>query len=650
MDLDVNRRKRDVRGPSRAAALPKMLRPQLATLVDTVPSGAEWLHEIKHDGYRVVCRVERGHTRLYSRNGNELTARMQAIADSVAGLGDLGSAWLDGEVVALSADGRTSFSALQTALSERRDRDLLYYVFDMPYANGLDYTHEPLTARKQRLATLLKDVKDPNVRLRYSDHVLGNGGIFYAEACRFQLEGVVSKRAEGPYRSGRGYDWVKTKCRLRQEFLVCGYTAPRGARAALGAIALGLYDAGGQLHYCGRVGTGFDADALADMRRRLAPLEISAPPFAEPIPRDARNGVTWVQPQTVVEIEFAGWTRDGFVRQGSYQGVRDDKNPREVVREVAESLPPSDSASARDVRMERAAAKRLTHPDRVLYEEQGLTKADLASYYAAVADRMLPRVRDRPLTLVRCPQGRHKHCFFQKHAADESTAELLRVPIREHNSRSTKTYLAIDTVEGLFALVQMGVLEIHVWNARIDKLEFPDQLVLDLDPDMTLPWTTVIEAATLTRARLESLGLSAFVRTTGGKGVHVVVPLVRRSGWDEVKVFAKAIADDLVRQDAARYTTRLAIAARREKILIDYLRNARGATAIASYSTRARPGATVSVPLSWEELTPDLRPDRYTALTVPTRLQSLERDPWADYNDARSAITVTMQRELGITR
>lgn len=650
MELDVGRRKRDLRGAARAAALPKMLRPQLATLVDTVPTGSDWLHEIKYDGYRVVSRIEGGHARLYSRNGIELTARMRAIADSVAALQGLGSAWLDGEVVALSADGRTSFSALQAALSEHRDRDLVYYVFDLPYANGRALTQEPLTARKRRLAALLKEIKDPNVRLRYSDHVLGNGAVFYAEACRFQLEGVVSKRADSVYRSGRGYDWVKTKCRLRQEFLACGYTAPQGSRTGLGAIALGLYDAAGQLHYCGRVGSGFDAEALADMRRRLAPLEISFPPFAEPIPREARHGVTWVRPQTVVEVEFTGWTRDGLVRQGSYQGVREDKNPRDVVREVAESLPPSASADARDVRMERTATKLLTHPDRVLYAEQGLTKADLASYYAAVADWMLPHVRKRPLTLVRCPQGRHKQCFFQKHAAADSIPELLRVPIRENDSRQTRDYLALDSVEGLFALVQMGTLEIHVWGSRIDKLELPDQLVLDLDPDPELPWTAVIEAATVARARLEGVGLNAFVRTTGGKGLHVVAPLVRRGGWDELKAFAKAVANDLVRQDPTRYTARLALAARRGKILIDYLRNARGATAVASYSTRARSGAPVATPLAWDELTADLRAEQFTVRTVPARRQSLARDPWAEFNEARSAITIKMQRELGVSK
>jgi bifunctional non-homologous end joining protein LigD len=647
MALDVYRRKKDLphTHASRSAALPRQLRPQLATLVDRAPDGAQWLHEIKYDGYRVLCRTEHGHATLYSRNGKDLTRRMAAVARALEALPDLGPAWLDGEVVGLDADGRTSFSALQAALSEGRDEDLVYYLFDLPYATGQNLTNEPLIARKQRLAALLRSVKPADKHVRYSDHVQGEGGRFYQEACRFGLEGIVSKRMDAPYRGSRGHNWVKTKCRLRQEFLVCGYTEPRGTRQDLGALALGVHDATGRLVYSGRAGTGFDAQTLAALRRRLEPLKISAPPFPDPLPREARKGVTWVRPETVVEVEFAGWTRDNMARQASYQGVREDKNPRDVVREVAQSLPPPDTVSAKVVKAERAATRRLTNPDKVLYPEQGLTKADLAAYYASVADWMLPHIEKRPLTLVRCPEGRHKHCFFQKHPVD-AAPEFLRVPIKEN--KGDTEYLALDSIEGLLALVQMGVLEIHVWGSRIDKLEYPDYFVLDLDPDPALPWTAVIEAAALTRARLADLGLTGFLHTTGGKGLHVVVPLVRRQKWDEVKAFTKALAEDLVCQNPARYTARMPLAGRKGKIFIDYLRNGRGATAIANYSTRARSGAPVAVPLDWDELTPALRPTQFNVLTVYARLQSLQRDPWGDFDDARRTITVSMKRALGM--
>lgn len=636
------------RAPQPSAVLPRVLRPALATLVDRTPSSGEWVHEIKHDGYRVLCRVERGRATLYSRNGNDLTPRMRAIARAIESLSSLGDAWLDGEVVAVQADGRSNFSALQVALSEGRDNDMIYYIFDLPYANGEDYTQEPLLARKRRLAALLQAAKSPDAHLRYSDHVHRDGSTFYREACQFQLEGVISKLANAPYRSGRTLDWLKTKCRLRQEFLVCGYTAPRGSRSDLGALVLGLYDATGQLHYCGRTGTGFSVASLADTRKRLDLLKADAPPFVEQLPSEARKDVTWVRPETVVEIEFAGWTRDGLVRQASFQGMREDKSPREVVHEIAEPLPPPAQVTPL-ARPEKAPEIKvqLTHPDKVLYPEQGLTKADLAAYYNTIADWVLPYAARRPLTVVRCPDGRHKQCFFQKHATESTPAQLLRIPLTEESGKAA-TYLAVDSIEGILALVQLGALELHVWGARIDKPEAPDQMVLDFDPDPALPWKDIVEAATLARARLEDLGLATFVRTTGGKGLHVVVPLVRRHTWEELKEFAKAVAEDLAHQNPARYTTRVPLAARRQKIFIDYLRNGRGATSIVSYSTRARPGATVSVPLRWEELTPDLRPDGFTVKTVPERLHRLKRDPWDAFESSRRALTNSMKRSLGI--
>lgn len=630
------------RATKAAVKLPRELRPQLATLVEHAPDGPDWWHEIKYDGYRVLCRVEKQTARLYSRNGKDLTRKMAALARAIERLPGLESGWLDGEVVALQADGRTSFDALQAALSEGRDRDMVYYLFDLPYVNHTDLTQEPLRVRKARLAALLSTrATGP---LRFSDHVQGDGKLFHKQACEFGLEGVVSKRADAVYRSTRNADWVKSKCRLRQEFVIGGYSEPAGARAGLGALLLGVYT-DDQFRYSGRVGTGFDDKTLRLLRRRLDALAVDAAPFAPPLPAEAKRGtVHWVKPQTVVEIEFTGWTDDGMVRHGSFRGVRQDKPARDVVRERPTPL---EMPTARATPGTTRRAPKLTHADKVLYPEDGLTKKDLALYYESVADWFLAEARNRPLTLVRCPDGYNKECFFQKHASAGMPDAVRRIPITEDGS--TKQYLAIDSLDGVHALVQMGVLEMHVWGARIDQPENPDRLVFDLDPDPAVAWADVIAAAQFTRARLAELGLESFARTTGGKGLHVVVPLVRRHDWATAKAFAKALAEDLVRQRPDRYTARLPLAARRGKIFIDYLRNGRGATAITSYSTRARAHAPVAVPLRWDEVTAALRPTAYTLLTVPTRLKQLKRDPWAGFDKVRQSLTQRARRALGVS-
>lgn len=627
--------------PRTTPTLPRRLSPQLATLVERPPAGPEWLHEIKYDGYRVLCRVEDGEARLLSRNGNDLTRRMAAIARAIERLPGLAEGWLDGEVVALSADGRTSFPALQSALSDKRDQDLIYYLFDLPWWNGRDLRAEPLAARKQRLTTLLS-AQVGGDRLRISDHVRGKGDVFYQQACAFGLEGVVSKRVDAPYRSARTSDWLKAKCRLRQEFVVGGYTDPAGGRAGFGALILGLYEPDGDLRYCGRVGTGFDDRTLRELRARLGKLETGAPPFAVPLPRDARKGAHWVQPEMVVDVEFAGWTQEGYVRQASYQGVREDKRPRDVVREVPQAAVMTEATPANGRRV------RLTNADKVLYPEQGVTKEDLALYYEAVGARMLPHVVNRPLTLLRCPEGPHKQCFWQKHATQNMPEALKRVAIPERDGKETETYLAVSSLDGVLGLVQMGVLEIHVWGARIDRPDYPDRLIFDIDPDPALGWDAVLEATALVYARILDLGLAGFVRTTGGKGLHVVVPIARRHAWDEAKAFSKALADDIVRQNPGRYTSRLALSSRKHKVFMDYLRNGRGATAVTNYSTRAKPQAPVAVPLAWEELSGEMRSDRYNVRNIYERLRALKHDPWEDFDRGRRAITAKMKHELGM--
>ena len=632
---DVRDRRR--LAPRREARLPTMLSPQLATLVDRPPTGDDWVHEIKYDGYRLLCRVQDHSARLYSRNGKDLTAKLATTARAVERLAGLQDGWLDGELVALRPDGRTSFNGLQAALSEGRDRDLVYYVFDLPYFNGQDLTSEPLRARKARLAALLRSRRAGP--LRYSDHVQGDGAVFQQQACEFGLEGIICKRADSPYRGTRSSDWLKVKCHLRQEFVVGGYTDPEGERNGFGALLLGVYDADGALRYCGRVGTGFDELTLARLHKRMQALKQPASPFPTPLPPDARRGrrLHWLKPGLVVDVEFTGWTQDRLLRHASFRGVRDDKTPHEVMEEKPR-VAAAATASARSLP--------LTHADKVLYPEAGLTKRDLALYYEAVAEQLLPHLRNRPLTLVRCPDGWSKECFFQKHAVDSTPTSLRRLDIA--GSDGVEVYLAADTLDAVWALVQMGVLEIHVWGARADRPQTPDRLVFDLDPDPTVPWEQVIAAAHLLRQRLASLDLVSFPRTTGGKGLHVVVPIVRRHDWNEAKAFAKALAEDVVRQQPDRFTARLPLAARRGKIFIDYLRNGRGATAITNFSARARAQAPVAVPLRWDEVTPTLRPGAYTVSTVRQRLAALARDPWHDFEQVRQSLTRRAQQELGL--
>jgi bifunctional non-homologous end joining protein LigD len=564
----------------------------------------------------------------------------------------LRDAWLDGEVVALRPDGVSSFEALQQALSEERDRDLIYHLFDLLHLDGTDLGVLPLTERKAELAALLAD---PPPGLRYSDHIEGAGEEFYRHACELALEGIISKRASAPYRSGRGRDWLKVKCLQRQEFVIGGYTDPAGSRASFGALLLGVYE-DRRLVYAGRVGTGFSERTLRDLYARLQPLATAKPPFERLPPVEARaKGNHWVRPELVAEVAFGNWTAEGVLRHPSFQGLREDKAAREVRREQPARNAPAaqpQAPTARRVPRTRAgepvrvAGVALSNPDKPLYPVQGFTKLDLARYYEAVAEHLLPGLAGRLLTLVRCPDGRHKDCFYQKHAAESVPPEVRRVPLDEKGKRVT--YLAVDALPGVIGLVQMGVLEIHAWGSRTDRLEHPDVLVFDLDPDEGLAWEQVLAAARTVRARLEDLGLACFARTTGGKGLHVVVPLIRRHEWDEAKAFAKALADDVVRAEPRRYTARLAKSARTDKVFIDYLRNTRGATAVASYSTRARAGATVATPVAWDELDSDLRPDQFTLQNIPARLAALRSDPWEGYAKVRQSITKAMKRELGM--
>jgi bifunctional non-homologous end joining protein LigD len=614
---------------ARRAALPAFVPPQLATLVDRAPAGDEWLHEMKLDGYRILARLQRGRVRLLSRRDNDWSERFPEVGEAVSQL-PASQALLDGEVAVVLPDGITSFQALQSFGKGSPGR-LVYFAFDLLHLDGYDLTRSPLESRKAVLRELLAAAPAPAADvLAYSEHVAGSGPDFFAEACRLRLEGVVSKRRNGPYQPGRGRDWLKVKCVRTQEVVIGGYTPPKGARTGLGALLVGVYDEPGRLRYGGKVGTGFSDTMLRDLKRRLDRLKQPTSPFADRAPRAA--GVTWVRPELVAEVAFTEWTSDGRLRHPSFRGLREDKEPLE-----ATAVDSRQSTVDRDGGDGSIQGVKLTHPKRVLYPAYGTTKRDLALFYESIADWILPHLKGRPTTLVRCPEGLEGGCFYQKHSGQWAPASLRRVKIQE--AKKVGEYLVVDDLAGLIGLVQIGILEIHTWNSVADHLEQPDRMVFDLDPDDALPWTRTIEAAERVREELAAVDLTSFVKTTGGKGLHVVVPLQRGPGWEEVAAFAEGLAVRISAQDPAGYTAVMSKAKRKGKVFIDYLRNHRGATSVAAYSTRAKPSAPVSTPLRWEELGPELRSDHFTIANIRERLSSLKADPWAGYDQARQRLT-----------
>jgi bifunctional non-homologous end joining protein LigD len=641
----------DVSGVRRAA-LPKFAPPQLATLVSQAPSGEAWLHEMKYDGYRILARLDHGRVTLLSRNGRDWTDKFPTIAEAVGHL-PAERAMLDGEVAVLQPDGTTSFQALQNFLSGTGPGQLVYMVFDLLHLDGWDLTGARLEDRKAVLERLLASGNGKSGPVRYSDHVAGDGPDFFTHACRLGLEGVIAKRRDAPYRGTRSADWLKIKCVKGQEVVIGGYTEPEGSRVGIGALLVGVYE-DGRLVYAGKVGTGFDQETLRALKKRLASLEQKACPFAT---RPAGVGQPhWVKPDLVAAVSFSEWTADGRMRHPSFQGLREDKPATSVTRElpvaaveeVVDMSGSSTRAAKGKVRQSPGAASakgpgeavvagvRLTHPDRVLYPAQKTTKRDLALFYESIADWILPHLADRPTALVRCPEGVAKECFYQKHVGTWAPESLRRVKIREKTK--VGEYLVVDSLPALVGLVQLGILEIHTWNSVVEHLERPDRVVFDLDPGPGVPWTRVIEGARLIRERLLALELESFVKTTGGKGLHVVVPLSPGPTWDEGADFARKLAESVAREDPRGYVAHMAKSARQGKIFIDYLRNVRGATSVAAYSTRAKGEAPVSTPLSWEELSPAIRSDHYTIASLPRRLAGLKTDPWTKYWTTRQKL------------
>lgn len=566
---------------------PTFRKPQLATLVDSVPAGNGWMHEIKFDGYRALVATGSGKVVVYTRTGQDWTGKFSPLVDVIREL-DLPSALIDGEIVAYGKDGNPDFSSLQAVLkrghgSQGSQDKLALHAFDLLEVEGVDLAGRPNIERKERLEALLKDAQPP---IHVADHVVGAGEKLLHTMCSARQEGIISKRIDAPYANRRTRNWVKVKCTLRQEFVIIGWTKS-SARSRPFASLLLAQNEKGELIYKGKVGTGFDIETMEKLAGRFARMERKTAPVK--VERGQTRGVTWLKPTLVAEIAFSEFTADGNVRHGSFLGLRADKEVSEVVPEHTQTAP-GDSETVD-----------ISHPDRVIFPDAKLTKGDLADYYLRIAPLMLPFLAGRPVSLVRCPQGRGKQCFFQKHDSGSFGPNVHHVPIREKNG-GTEDYLYVSDVEGILACVQMGTIEFHGWGARIEDVEAPDRMIFDLDPDEGLDFDAVKTAARDIRARLEEIGLISFAMLSGGKGVHVVVPLTPGHGWEQHKDFSRRFAEALTASEPERFTATMSKAKRKGKIFIDWLRNQRGSTAVVPYSARARSGAPVAVPIAWTEL------------------------------------------------
>lgn len=637
---------------------PGFIPPQLALATRQPPESDAWIHELKLDGYRIQIQVRQIKSRgklvrsakLLTRNGLDWSHRMPEIAEAAMQL-PVKSALLDGEVVVLKPSGLTSFAALQAAFQEGKRGRLIYFAFDLLHLDGHNLRDLPLTRRKDILSDLLRE-SDKDGILRLSESFRVSGREMFSKACDLEAEGIVSKLASSKYDSGRNGSWLKIKCGREQEFVIGGFTPPSKGRYGIGALLLGYYE-DGKLVYAGRSGTGFTEKMHRDLRSRLDRLLEKQSSFAN-VPAAARRNARWVRPKLVAQIAFATWTTDNLVRQAAFKGLREDKAADEVVREevthpAQASHVPARRVAAKIGRESRFVAKsastlnelegfHLTHPDKQLDEASGLTKRQLAEYYLAVSSRLLPHIAGRPLSIVRCPEGSTKPCFFQKHIGSGLPDGVNSVPVRDRKTGATERYITVSSAEGLAGLAQVGVLEVHPWGSRNDSLEKPDRIVFDLDPDASIPWKLLCNSARGIRALLQRLGLRSFVKLTGGKGLHVVVPVRPEHSWPTVKAFARGIAERMEKSNAELYITKMTKSARVGKIYLDYLRNDRGSTAVAPYSPRARAGVPVSVPLAWKEIDGQ-KPPVFKVADFARWRARLRRDPWKEMSGLDQALT-----------
>ncbi|CAN7243912.1 DNA ligase D [Pararhizobium sp. LjRoot235] len=639
---------------------PAFQRPQLATLVSDAPDDDDWLNEAKFDGYRLMIAIGKGGVNCFTRTGLDWTEKFPDIVEGFSDL-DCKSALIDGEAVAASGEG-SKFSALQKAL--KGGGETRFYAFDLLSLDGKDLRKKPLIERKRALRTLIETLGGSR-SVQYSEHVQGNGKKVFQAMCRAGQEGIIAKRADAPYREGRVGSWLKIKCTKRQEFVIGGYSPSDKRGRPFASLLVGAYQ-GGKFVYQGRVGTGFDEGTMEDLASRFARLKIEKPAF-ETVPREIARGAVWLKPKLVAEIDFTEFTDDGHIRHAAFEGLREDKEATAVTLESEKPVsttsaekkaaklkaPPDVTASASKTAAERKETDaegdvlgiRISHADRLLFSDPDITKIDLARYYGVVADRMLPFAGRHPASILRCPQGPDHQCFYQKHAGDGFPDEIHQVPI-EKSDGDVANYLYVDDAEGLIAAVQMGTVEFHIWGSTVDRLDAADRLVFDLDPDPSVTFETVKTAAVDLRKTLEDIGLKSLAMVSGGKGIHVIVPLSRNAPWEDAKAFAKALSVKIADQDPDHYIATMSKAKRKGRIFIDWLRNERSATAVVPYSIRARKSGPVATPVTWEELA-DL--DAANSFHIPDILGRIEEanDPWAEAKDWKQSLTKAMLKVVG---
>ncbi|MDB5851773.1 MAG: ligD [Rhodoferax sp.] len=624
------------------AALPAKLAPQLATLADSPPSDFEdWAWESKFDGYRLLSRVDGDDVQLFTRNGNDWTSKLKPLHASIKKL-KLPAGWYDGEIIVADEHGIPNFGALQNAFDSARANDIAYFVFDAPYLNGYNLRGVPLEARRALLKDALGEGSDA---VRFSESFDAPPASLVKSACQLGLEGVIGKRKDSTYTSSRSPTWIKLKCSHRQEFVIGGWTDPKGSRSGIGSLLLGVHDDMGRLVYAGNVGTGFNQEVLADIKAKLDKVVASASPFGSKVGIIGRPH--WVKPTMVAEVTFAEWTNDNHIRHSVFHGLRTDKPAKSIVRERAVSAPkapkqtPAKKAAARDEASQALSTKlRVTNPERVIDASSGITKLELVRYYGLIGGLMMEHLKGRPVSLVRAPAGIGGQLFFQKHAEVEKLPGIRQLDPALYMSHPAM--LEVAGREGLLSAAQWNVVEIHTLNTSTSSFEHPDRIIFDLDPGEGVDWKAIQEAAHVMHLFLEQLGLPAFLKTSGGKGLHVVVPIKKTHDWDAAKGFSQAVVTHLSRTLPKMFVSKSGPKNRVGKIFIDYLRNGLGATTVCAWSARARPGLGISVPVEWAEL-PALRGgDHWTVRSAQTRLDK-GNEPWAGYARAARSLTAAMK-------
>lgn len=602
---------------------------QLAQLVDTIPAGEDWLYELKYDGYRILAYIERDSFRLVTRNGNDYSDRFQEVVYSLRDWAGGRAMVLDGEITMTDAAGRTDFQALQNSMKKNQGENLTYIVFDLLALDGEDLRSHPLIDRKETLAALMEDAPR---NLYYSRHVRGNGPASFAAACEAGMEGIVGKKADSVYSGTRNSAWIKIKCEQRQEFVIGGYTLSDKKASGVSSLLLGVY-AGEELVYTGRAGTGLSESNRKELAEKFAGIKRREPPFeVAPKPR-SNEKITWLEPELVAEIKFAEWTEDNLLRQASFKGLRTDKEPKDVKKEKADDEIQLQSSAKETERAMKTSGNstiiegiKITNPDKVIFADSEITKGDVIRYYAQVAERMLPYVSRRVLTIVRCPKGASQTCFYKKHPGPGNKG-IVTIPVTNSDGE-TEDYFYIEDAAGLIFEAQMGTLEFHTWGSRVEELEKPDMMVFDLDPDEGMDLSRVRQGVRDLKDILAELSLNGYLKTSGGKGYHVVVPVKPAVTWEEFHDFAKRVAEVMEQKWPDRYTSNVRKAKRTGKIFIDWIRNGRGATSIAPYSLRARKGAGVSMPIAWDELD-TVAPDGINMTEALRRITG--NDPWQDF-------------------